>query len=833
MLIVDADESPLRTERSAHRMPYFRWFGKTAIVPGYKQMVVDVGEHQHPEHPNTAPSSRISFSMDTNASGSRTNNPRSTEKIDEEIPFYNPADPAPNHPLIRKLVQTFFTTHDVGCNFPFLHREKFTRDVERKKADIILVDAVCAIAARFCDDPLFGRGHRTLAGSAFMARAKSRVVDTFACPSLPAVQACVLLAYAEFGCARDSGLWMFLGIAIRMAQDLGLQKIEGLRGEQKIISCGRKRPRSWSLSTRAESDYTDYRSDANIELAPNEIEDPKEMEHERTVTFWSVFFLDRVISSGTGRPVTLRHEEIEVSLPPVDYPEDESTFPQPFPALIRVIHLYGQATDCLNNTKHADCVTPELMHQLSMFETDLNKLYSGFSKKLHFNLQNFQHYVKTNQASVFLLLHFWFHTLIILLHRPTLFGFKARIGQLCPNSRELSMSSAKTVADIVAFAELLDVKAVSGNPFTSQPIYIAACAFLQELRIEAVPPEPMASPTLVVHSLDGDNLAVTDSGYPSPMASEDNTHTSITAPEVLQTAMRRPPGQILLAQAAQQNYQRCYNAVKSIGLYWAGVGYILNVLRQKSKGIANPLLYTNEEHKAEEAPKSTTGSFVDSQARDGRRGANGGILVPENHVPSNLLGLYGDLSQGTPSTAVFANANKKIAIGWSVTGTTDSPSGNLSFLYPTPDTTLTDSMRRSFAAPNLPMGELQQTAPKPDVGILQYPPTTIEDYSSAKSEAEMLLELSGVQCMPRQPTTPTCLPPDATVQLSQAYNTLPETGYGNMFGVGENAFGIMLESEGVNVNALGVDTGSWLGYLPEDGSLRYYDQNTDSNQNRR
>ncbi len=42
------------------------------------------------------------------------------------------------------------------------------------------------------------------------------------------------------------------------------------------------------------------------------------------------------------------------------------------------------------------------------------------------------------------------------------------------------MSSAKTIADILAFAELIDPKSFIGNPFTSQPMYIAACAFLVE-----------------------------------------------------------------------------------------------------------------------------------------------------------------------------------------------------------------------------------------------------------------------------------------------------------------------------------------------------------------
>lgn len=41
------DESPrLPMHNNSHRVPYFRYFGPTAIVPGFKQMVVSVREHR-------------------------------------------------------------------------------------------------------------------------------------------------------------------------------------------------------------------------------------------------------------------------------------------------------------------------------------------------------------------------------------------------------------------------------------------------------------------------------------------------------------------------------------------------------------------------------------------------------------------------------------------------------------------------------------------------------------------------------------------------------------------------------------------------------------------
>lgn len=140
------------------------------------------------------------------------------------------------------------------------------------------------------------------------------------------------------------------------------------------------------------------------------------------------------------------------------------------------------------------------------------------------------------------------------------------------------MSSAKTIADILSFSELVDGKSFIGNPFTSQPMYIAACAFLMESayysspasRSNSPPPQPL--------------LANQSSGFVMPtMESSNGSERNSTAKH------------ILLASAAKENYQRCYKALKALNTYWEGTGYILTVLDQKAKGIVDPLLYTAED----------------------------------------------------------------------------------------------------------------------------------------------------------------------------------------------------------------------------------------------
>lgn len=307
-----------------------------------------------------------------------------------EMPVYDQNDPLPVHRLIINIVETFFA--HLGSNYPFLHRKSFVQRVEEKLVEPLLVDAVCALAARFSDHPLLVRNHNTSLskseyGHGFAQRAKAAVVDTFPCPSVAAVQACLLLAYEGFGANQDSALWMYLGCAIRMAVDLGLQKLDGVRHQ------GHKDPgyhRSSNDSTASD-----------VPMIPS-AQEMREVEQERTDTLWAVFMLDRVISSGTGRPVTLRDEDFELTFPEITSNAD-SGWPNPFPALIQIIHLYGRVSDLLNNIRNVQDVTPKKIEGLQGMEKDLTHLYQRLDFRLTFNAANFQHYVKSGEGTNFIL----------------------------------------------------------------------------------------------------------------------------------------------------------------------------------------------------------------------------------------------------------------------------------------------------------------------------------------------------------------------------------------------------------------------------------------------
>ena len=220
------------------------------------------------------------------------------------------------------------------------------------------------------------------------------------------------------------------------------------------------------------------------------------------------------------------------------------------------------------------------------------------------------------------------------------------------------MSSAKTIADILAFAELIDAKSFIGNPFTSQPMYVAACAFLAEAAAHASQPASRAQTPPELHT---NGLSPAKKAERIEGQSRSDPH--LTAKHTL------------LATAANQNYQRCYKALKALNSYWAGTRYILTALDQKSKGIMDPLLFTSEDIDSE-MPSTELNFTTPGWRRSTSHSASMG-----SSSTSGPLSRLRRLAENPGTNFWSPKMDPSQAIGWSLTGTTNSPAPNLSFLY--------------------------------------------------------------------------------------------------------------------------------------------------------
>ncbi|EKJ70072.1 hypothetical protein FPSE_09752 [Fusarium pseudograminearum CS3096] len=799
--------SPTAVRKSErHRVPYFRYFGPTAIVPGFKQMVVSVRDRRRSTAGSMAGTSPLSIHSGPQGSSSVV-----SEAIAEELPTYDPNDPAPVHPLIISLINTFFT--QMGSSYPFLRQTKFLRMVKEKRVEPILVDSICALSARFSDSPSLTNGNdkmpRMERGLVFAQRARQATVDTFPCPTVGAVQACLLMAYEGFGAGQDSALWMYLGLAIRMAVDLGLQKEVGVQyhGEKDALYS-----QNWGRQPVDED--SEAKAGESSHLNPQE---QKELVQERMDTFWAVFVLDRVISSGTGRPVTFRDDDLELSIPE-PFIDPATNWPAPYPIFLQIIHLYGRVCDVLNKVRNAQDLTKDTWDKLGEMEHELTRLYKNWDWRLQFNVSNFKAYLGTGQGTTFILLHFWFHALFIILHQPTLLTPFAELRtelQLLPDSRELSMSSAKTICDILSFADLIDPKSFIGNPFTCQPIYIAACAFVMESSANASSsPSRASSPPGAQH----------------------------TAPTGNKSRDAKSSRHSLLASAANQNYQKCFNSLQQIEMYWGGATYIITALDQRAKGIWDCETYTAEEYESTKVP---------------RRGSNGALNNPfpkfENKASPRL--------SGPP-------------IAWTLAGTANSPNSSLTLMYQNRDSPAQTGSHTSQPqrAPSTPPGNmifdpirqslpdstnmLAPAYPQPNISAVRQSRPTVprrtSNLSATSTQTRPHVQFDGVPegseshdfyTGPRFPATsqPTTgfdaysvSPPTAIAENGVTPATTLSGANHMYFGHGQNNFpytmpwvnsmgsmdGITFDSQDIDIAALGLQQsdmmGPWLDYFPSD-----------------
>lgn len=303
----------------------------------------------------------------------------------------------------------------------------------------------------------------------------------------------------------------------------------------------------------------------------------------------------------------------------------------------------------------------------------------------------------------------------------------------------------------------------------------------------------------------------------------------------------------LLASAANQNYQHCYKALQQLEVYWAGTRYLLVALDQKAKGIWDPETYTEQEYESTKLKQDLIPTW---QKR----------LSMNPSTPGRFPDMRSPRMENLPGSPAIDQSQ---AIGWSLTGTTNSPSSNLTFMY---QNTTGDTQ-----APPLP--------PPPTTGNMIYDPirqslpeataasTSTSNYQSrysnygrhnshqmappaskysmaadpaSTSDAEMLL---GLQHSPYSHNTPTSHHSYDHQGMSSPHNSRHEPttasydfaqnnsqGFPNSNGYMNNVGDMMMESQEIDMSSMGGEMMPWLEYLPQD-VLNFFDNGNGSMNN--
>ncbi|RDL31982.1 uncharacterized protein BP5553_09384 [Venustampulla echinocandica] len=234
---------------------------------------------------------------------------RNSQKVGEDI-LESPI-------LTRKVwdeIYEIFKLH-FSTEMPFLHpptfrnrmrQASYPRDPSAPPADLqegrLLLLGVLTLTARFhpelvahhssSSDPLVASEYYAAA----LATAFGPTSRNLTNPSLEGIQAFLMLGLYEWGQTRGLSAWVYVGIATRLAQSMGLS-YEDDTGPLAI---------KYPAADPSKSRSAKPPSTAREELTEKEA---------RRRTWWSCFIMDRMLSAGKCRPTMIDVDRLRVQLP--------------------------------------------------------------------------------------------------------------------------------------------------------------------------------------------------------------------------------------------------------------------------------------------------------------------------------------------------------------------------------------------------------------------------------------------------------------------------------------------------------------------------------------
>ncbi|EXK83224.1 hypothetical protein FOQG_12576 [Fusarium oxysporum f. sp. raphani 54005] len=452
-----------------NQLRIFRRYGPTAVAPGLKRLSVAVGARS-----DSSSGPPLEDLREADMSTSMQQAPSSVTSSgcgDDAMPYYFYGL---HFDVVYRALDIFFQTF--GGHFPFLNNQILAGHVRSRQASKFLISSILALTARFCPADMFQSttdsdsepGYERRAGARFLKAAKEQLMCLLAVPAPDVVAGLIVLSWAEFGSnSGEGGLWMFSGMAIRMAQDLGLH-------------------RSDATDLDPQAAFYDH---APLSLqgirVPTDEQSALHQQKSRLVMFWSAFTLDVYVSLLMGRPPTIRRAEIEVPLPtaddmkPVhlDFDGSHKMCHIIFPAMARSMYIFSEAVELFNLNKGAEYTCS--LEEIENLEKKVAQCYHGLDASLVFSTDTYKKSSSDGHAGLFLMLHLYFYTFVALLSTR-----KYRSLIVHERSKRSAQVACQKILQTLAIAEAVDDKGYTATPFLAYSIFVAASTLLEDTALD-------------------------------------------------------------------------------------------------------------------------------------------------------------------------------------------------------------------------------------------------------------------------------------------------------------------------------------------------------------
>ncbi|KAK9727343.1 hypothetical protein K7432_001922 [Basidiobolus ranarum] len=357
----------------------------------------------------------------------------------------------------QQLLAVYFDR--IHQHIPIVHPSVSRETLEDTSSGTILLQSMCAIACRYLSNDSSDKS-----GESYRDEIQSKLLEYCDEPSVELIQTLLIMCFYEFSRANFNKSSLYIGMATRMAQGMGIHKID----EQH-------------------RDISQLRVEKWIEL-----------ETKRRV-WWFCFLFDRVVSLESGRPWGINEDEFFVMLPCDDYSWETRTpvegqvlrlhdeFPvveslnirtavSPFSHFIALIVLLGRISkfssgyEKLPDTDREE--TFELLNTALIFWENNLPPEMQFSKETSM--------ANDPNSSLITLMHAFKHTSKLLLHLPRLKKLSDKstktITMSSVESAKFCFNEAKAIIGIIQ-----DLQSTSGDqikPFFDFCVFVAARFFL-------------------------------------------------------------------------------------------------------------------------------------------------------------------------------------------------------------------------------------------------------------------------------------------------------------------------------------------------------------------
>ena len=387
-------------------------------------------------------------------------------------------------------------------------------------------------------------------------------------------------------------MWMFTGMSIRVAQELGLH---------------RQRPSVYTSIGR--SPTNDMSGNLQTMFSTGSMDGQSFEGSSQVLLFWCVFVQDVSLANGTGRVPSIKQSEISIRLPTdhdvmtvkggpgSDYDSSKATV---FPHMVRMMLDYARSIEFLNTDYEPVNGLADRNSRLETIQALRNRIlrsYDAIPEALRYGAKQYQYTSESGQAIPYMIMHLNFHLQIAFLtqachaiedeysrsspeqplggeagdlHRRVLGDARNHLSY----ENQLYRKAIKSIVDILTIARFIDGRPLQSTFFLNQALFNSACAYVGDvLRLQH-------------HSSQQFQPSDSTSAFPLPSHSStsvvfdlEELHDNPSALTNLSSA------EAYLALLAKTNYQFLRQAIKEMAKYYAGAGWVDAVLDQRESGI--------------------------------------------------------------------------------------------------------------------------------------------------------------------------------------------------------------------------------------------------------